>query len=237
MKKIVFLLLCLLAIALAFYILNHKDHKRTVKLTDMPWQIEISAGGGSHVFGINLGETTLAQLQQDWKQFQPDIGLFTSREQHQRLEAYLGNRRLGLFDAKVILGLEVSPSQMKAFAEDRINIKPMPSGDFKQEISEDHLREAFQLPIHSITYIPKVKYDPTLMQRYFSEPADRIALNNEAAFWLYPDQGLAVLLDPNGREVFHYVKPAKFPELLERLKSEATADQINGLPAMEADNP
>lgn len=237
MKRIVILLLCLLALALAFYILTDKDRKRTVKLTNMPWQIEMSAQGASRVFGINLGETTLAQLQQDWKQFQPDIGLFISREQHQRLEAYLGNRRLGLFDAKVILGLEASSAQMKAFAEDRINIKPMPSGDFKQEISEDHLREAFQLPIHSITYIPKVKYDQTLMQRYFSEPADTITLNNDAAFWLYPDKGLAVLLDPKGKEVFHYVKPAKFTELLERLKMEAAVDEVNELPAVEADNP
>lgn len=236
MKKIIISILCLMAIVLVFFVFSSKDQKQTVKLTDMPWQIEISPDGHSRVFGIELGQTTLANLQENWRQFHPEIGLFTDPDLRQRLEAYLGTRRLGYFDAKVILGLEASTAQLAAFAQDKINLKPMPSGDYKQEITEDHILQAYQLPISSITYIPSVKYDQTLLKRYFSEPRETIVLNDKTAFWLYPDKGLAVLLDTEGKEVFHYVVPDKFAELLQHLKLELVSESDNRLPATEADN-
>lgn len=221
MKKIIFTIVVLLLIIPALYIFTSQKPSGTVTLTDMPWQIEIGPEGNSRVFGIELGKTTLNDLRASWKQFFPEIGLFSDREQQQRLEAYLGNRRLGRFDAKVILGLETSAEQLKLFSADQINFKPMRSGDYKQEITEKHQLEAYQLPIQSITYLPKVKYDATLLDRYFSTPSEKITLgDSEAAFWLYPDKGLAVLLDPKGKEVFHYVNPERFSDLLKHLKLE-----------------
>lgn len=221
MKKIIFTIIVLILVVPALYIFTSQKPSGTVSLTDMPWQIEISPEGASRVFGIELGKTTLNDLRTSWKQFFPEIGLFTNRQQQQRLEAYLGNRRLGRFDAKVILGLDISAEQLELFSADQINFKPMRSGDYKQEISEKHQLEAYNLPIQSITYLPKVKYDTTLLERYFSLPTEKITLGeSEAAFWLYPDKGLAVLLDPKGKEVFHYVNPERFPDLLKDLKLE-----------------
>jgi len=38
--------------------------------------------------------------------------------------------------------------------------------------------------------------------------------------WLYPDRGLDIAVNPDGREVFQYVMPARFNELLEPLETQ-----------------
>ena len=186
----------------------------------MPWQIEHTDQGHTRVFGVELGKTSLWDLIKSWKSQQPEVGLFTSRNQSRRLEAYLGNRRLGLFDAKIILGLGASQENLDAFSADDINVKPTPTGAYKQELSEANLELAFELPITSITYIPKVKYDAERLETHFSQPQSRKPLKGGGAFWFYPDHGLVVLLDPNGKEVFHYVNQEDFPALVKRLEQE-----------------
>lgn len=219
MKKIIFLL-SVIALLAAVYFWSGYGQQKTVKLTNMPWQIEQTDQAHTRVFGIELGRTNLWDLTKSWKGLYPEIGLFTSRNQSRRLEAYLGNRRLGLFDAKIILGLGASEESLDIFSADDINVKPMPTGSYKQELSEAHLEQAFELPITSITYIPKAKYDAELLEKYFSQPQSRKSLIGSGAFWFYPGRGLVVLLDPNGKEVFHYVNQEDFPALVERLEQE-----------------
>ncbi|HID82765.1 MAG TPA: hypothetical protein EYH06_10495 [Chromatiales bacterium] len=232
MKKILFLLFTIALLAVVYFFWPGDGQKKTIKLTDMPWQIEQTDQGHTRVFGIELGKTNLWDLIESWKGLQPDIGLFTSKNQHKRLEAYLGNRRLGLFDAKIILGLGASQEELDTFSADDINVKPMPTGAYKQEISEAHLEQAFGFPITSITYIPKVKYDAELLEKYFSQPQSRKPLKDGGAFWLYPGHGLVVLLDPDGKEVFHYVNREDFPSLVKRLEQENEFQPIqeDGLP-------
>ncbi len=220
MKKIIAALV-VVALLVAAWLWSAGRERHPIQLTDMPWQITQSAEGRIRVFGIELEKTTLQALMQSWKRLQPEIGLFISKNGEKRLEAYLGNRRLGLFDAKVIIALEADDKLLDSFSGDSASVKPMPSGDYKLELSEKHLQTALRLPISSITYIPKVKYDERLLEKYFSQPAEKLPHSQGGTFWLYPDSGLAVLLDPDGKEIFHYVNPEKFPALVEKLKQES----------------
>ena len=49
-----------------------------------------------------------------------------------------------------------------------------------------------------------------MLQARFGTPAERLAEGERLQHWLYPPQGLAVLLDAKGREVLQYVAPAEF---------------------------
>jgi len=217
-KFLVFLFVC--ALLAVFFFWSGEGQKKTVKLTNMPWQIELTDSGHTRVFGIELGKTNLWDLIKSWKNLQPEVGLFINKNQDRRLEAYLGNRRLGLFDAKIILGLGASQEDLDTFSADDINVKPMPTGAYKQEVSEAHLDQAYKLPIVSITYIPKTKYDAELLEKFFLQPESRKLLEGGGAFWFYPGHGLVVLLDPKGKEVFHYVNLEVFPALVEKLEQE-----------------
>ncbi len=83
MKKIFFLLF-VIALLVAVYFWVDGGQKKTVKLTDMPWQIEHTDQGHTRVFGIELGKTNLWDLIKSWKGLQPEIGLFTSKKQNRR---------------------------------------------------------------------------------------------------------------------------------------------------------
>lgn len=204
------------------YYWSGDGQKKTVKLTGMPWQIELTDQGRTRVFGIELGKTSLFDLTESWKNLQPEVGLFFDRNQSRRLEAYLGNRRLGLglFDAKIILGLGASEEDLDTFSSNETRVKPTKTGAYKMEVSEEYLEQVFGLPITAITYIPKNKYDARLLERHFSQPQSQKLLKGGGAFWFYPGQGLVVLLDPDGKEVFHYVNQEGFPALVEKLEQE-----------------
>ncbi len=135
MKKSILIFLLLVAIALVMLFSANNGQKRTMKVDELPWQVETLSDHASRVFGITLGETTLFQAIDKWGTH-PDVGLFESEDGKMRLEAYFGKMRLGVFDAYLIARLDASDEQMSRFYEVKINRKPMPSGDYKYELPE-----------------------------------------------------------------------------------------------------
>jgi hypothetical protein len=228
MKKILLLVLVLSALVGFWFFLKADRSPQTVQLTNMPWQVEISPDGSSEVFGIQLMQTTLTDLQLAWGGLQPEFGLFTNKQQKRRLEVYLGKRRLGRFDARIILALAAEDSVLAEFSAEKAKAKPMPSGDYRQGLSESAQTRAMQMPIRAITYIPSVQYDNELLERFFGMPSERIQWEAGTSFWLYPERGLVVLVDQEGKEVFHYVRPAEFPALLEQLELESPLEKNAG---------
>lgn len=201
------------------------NQPRTIKVEDLPWQIEIQSDGATRVFGATLGETSLDALSRHLQQI-PEIAVFSTNEGPQVLEAFFGKTRIGVFDARFVVMLDAGPELLQQLAHDAGEPEPMPSGSWKQVVGEKDIPKVISLPVREMTYVPSVAYEPELVRQRFGEPAEILQLDESSAYWTYPDRGLAILMSEESREILQYVHPTAFPDLKQRIEQEIAARAV-----------
>lgn len=234
MKKILlFLLVVVIALVLLF---SGRQERHSVRVEALPWQVEVLEGDRVGVLDVVLGESSAWAGIQAWNG-RPNIGLFESPEGDLRLEAYFGKLKIGrlvedagtgdkgkgVLDAFIVARLGTTNEQMKAFYASRLERKPMPSGSYKYELPEKELGKAHDLPMTELSVIPSTRFEPDLVRERFGEPDSIRPLAEGRELWLYKDKSLAMILDPEDKDIIHYVTPSRFKELVSRLNE--TADQ------------
>jgi hypothetical protein len=95
-----------------------------------------------------------------------------------------------------------------------VRVANMGGGRQKITVAEADLAKLKQTPIASLTYLPKANLDAGMISSRFGEPAERIKERDSLIeHWLYPQKGLDIALDPEGKEVLQYVQPRHFESL------------------------
>lgn len=217
---IVVALVSLFLVALAALIVWLGGGSRTVVVEDLPWDVRRLPDGGSEVFGWSLGRSTLKEVSDDVGAI-PEVALFLMPGQDVSAEAYFGRVRLGVLEARLVVRLDIDQETLRAFAQRGIKSKAMPSGARKLELLESDLRVAYLSPIAAITYVPYARYDEATVLDRFGEPAERIATSPTGAYWLYPELGLAVLIETEGPNSLEYVDPRRFGVLRDQVLQRA----------------
>ncbi len=218
MKKLVTVLVLFALGGLLLAYMVQETGKR-VSVEDLPWKVEALADGRSRVFGVILGQSTLREVIEHFGTL-PEVGLFVAPNGDMSLEAYFGRLRLGLFEAKVIAMPAVDEASLRRYAGAKVSDSPMPSGARKLELTEAHLKEVYALTVAELTYVPAVQYETDVVTQRFGEPAEQLVVDDTRTYWLYPDMGLAMMIDSDGKEVLQYVAPRDFPGLRERVLAE-----------------
>ena len=82
--------------------------------------------------------------------------------------------------------------------------------------------EAIQrVVITAITYLPAIDLDEEIINARFGRPKEQVVQPEGAIYWLYPDRGLSILVDPNGKEILQYLAPQDFVAVRQRLTKPA----------------
>ena len=187
-----------------------------------PWQITIQADGKSRIFGITLDESTLNDASTLFAR-EYNLGLFETINQPLSLEAYFNEVTMGGISGKFILTLEATQEELAALLQNAIKRKVLESGAKRYSLSADTTTALAQKRITSMSYIPYINLDEEIINKRFGEPAERIIVDEKRQHLLYPELGLDLMLDEDGKELLQYVAPAKFEQLrqplLEKYKS------------------
>ncbi|MGM0517094.1 MAG: hypothetical protein ACQER6_05815 [Pseudomonadota bacterium] len=189
----------------------------------LPWDMEVNERDHVQVFGVTLGESTLLDFKRLYDQ-KADLAMFAKPDEPLTLEAYFGRMSVGPLTARVILVADVDEATLQRWADESTIADPTPSGARKLSMSDEALLEAQDKPIRSISYAPSADYEEELIRRRFGEPAeirklprgDRDEDEPVARLWLYPAKGLAITMEPEDKELFQYINPARFDQLVER---------------------
>ena len=210
----------LLAIALGVANITLGPDKKTSKesATNLPWQIEITPAGNTRVFDIDFGAMTIEEVSQKLR-LSPEIALFRAPDGSHRLESYLGKIKLGPFQARVILRLNASDELMSEFEANSASSQATPSGNQQLRLNGDDFDRASQLIVNELSYSPAVNTDPELLENLFGTPQQRINIDANSTYWIYPQRGLALLVNAEDKEVFHYVPPRNFEQILTRIET------------------
>lgn len=180
--------------------------------TDLPWQIEVDGQGGSRVFGLQPGVSTLAQVKQKLGN-EVEVAIIAEPNETGALEAYYGQVSLGFVLARVIVTVDAPEAAIVAMRERALKAQHMESTTRKITLHPDDLAVINDLPIKAVSVIPTVNLDEATVTQRFGQPGERLVVSEKRVHLLYPEKGLDVVVDADGKELLQYVAPRDFAML------------------------
>jgi len=216
MKRNIIIVLLLSALALYQYYQVKNQSGSTQTIEGLPWQIELLPQGKSGVFGLVLGQSTLADafavLGQDY-----ELAIISMLDEQGALEAYYPRYLAGVITGKLILAAQIDDAQLQAMRKRAEGIDYTGSGAKKFRLRQDDIAAAESLPIATITFIPTTNFDHEIIMMRFGKPDLRIKSNDNTEHYLYRKKGLDIILNQKGKDVLQYVAPSQFNRLSDAL--------------------
>lgn len=200
---LVLLIVILLAVGLALFTTG--EQRSNAPLTGLPWQIDILPGGDTRVFGITPGQTTLGEaierLGNDM-----DLAIIAAPHEAGALEAYYSHYSAGPLTGKLILVLDIAPDALSLLRGRALQ----DGGTRRYHLHPDDLPVAYRVPVKVITFLPGINLDEEIAQARFGTPVEVIQVHAQEKHLLYPDRGLDLILNADGKEVLQYLPPRDF---------------------------
>ncbi len=190
--------------------------------SNLPWQIEQDGQGGSAVFGLKPGVSTLGDVRRKLGQ-EIEVAIIAEPNEVGTLEGYYAQVPLGFVLAKMVVTLDLSPEAITAMRERALKAKHMESTTRKIMLHPDDLVVAENLPVRAISVIPTVNLDEATVIQRFGQPGERLVVSEKRVHLLYPEKGLDVVVDGDGKELLQCVAPRNFALLREPLRANVTA--------------
>jgi len=195
----------------------------------LPWQVTLLPEGNSAVFGLTLGQSSVADAEMQFSE-QAVISLFVghaatdndhitddalarayrSRESDYSVEAYFDQVEMSGLRARAVLEVALSESELAAIYNRGLRISTLGSGVRKVTLSAEDEALVRQSPIATITYLPRADLDEATLRHRFGEPTERLVEPSGVVHLLYPDQGLDLAVSESDKEVILYVPPRDF---------------------------
>lgn len=187
--------------------------------SNLPWQITLDGQGGSRVFGLKPGVSTLGEVRQRLGD-EIEVAIIAEPNELGALEGYYSQVPLGFVLAKVIVTVDATNEAISMMRERALKAKHMESMTRKITLQADDRAAAELLPVKAISIIPTVNLDEATIIQRFGPPSERIVISEMRTHLLYPKQGLDVLVDKEGKELLQYVAPQHFAWLRDPLVAE-----------------
>ena len=208
--------LVVLALVLPFFIPGSGKQEGVDPDSNLPWQIAVDGQGGSSVFGLKPGVSTLGDVRRRLGDG-IEVAIIAEPNEIGTLEGYYAQLPLGFVLAKMIVTVDLPDEAISAMRERAVRAKQLESTTRRITLHPDDLAAADKLPIRAISVIPAVNLDEATVVQRFGEPGERIVVSDKRTHLLYPKLGLDVVVDKDGKELLQYVAPQQFARLREPL--------------------
>jgi hypothetical protein len=210
------IVLILLALIVPFLIPGSGKQDGADPNSNLPWQVAVDGQGGSTVFGLKPGISTLGEVRQRLGN-EIEVAIIAEPNEIGSLEGYYAQVPLGFVLAKMVVTVDASDAEISAMRERAPRAKHMESTTRRITLHADDLANADRLPVRAISVIPASNIDEATIIQRFGEPGERFAVSEKRTHLLYPKLGLDVVVDKDGKELLQYVAPKQFPRLREPL--------------------
>lgn len=208
------LIIVLVVSLLSFLVLFFTVEKPGGEAVDMPWQVTVHDAGHSEVFGIVLNQTSLQQARQQFGKLD-GIALYQDQQGRYSLEAYFGKVSLGPFSARIIATLDAAQDELEKLAEHAVKRVKTDDGSLKWTLVDQKQSEQGSRRIQSLTYIPSYSgMDGAFIEQRFGQPEQRQTVDETTELWFYPQLGVRIMIDSEGKEMFEYTAPDQFTKIL-----------------------
>ena len=209
------LVISIVAAGLFWFLSGNDKENKAIAATDLPWQVSTTANGSARVLGVDIGEITFKELMFKLKLL-AEPALFETPEGKLFLEANFGKKKFGVLEANLIAEMEADQSVFKIMKDENMGRDATPSNHWKYSLSVKNTKVANDLRVWRLVYLPIVDFELKQMS-FFGEPQEKVQVTDNAQYWLYPEKGMALLWDKEGKEIFYYAAPKDFARLKESL--------------------
>lgn len=210
-------LLILLLLVLVLVPLLRDDRSPREPASGLPWQVERTPDGHSRVFGLTLGQSTFRDaLEQHGRDM--ELAIIAEPGEDGALELFYSRFMAGMLSGRLILGTRLDSDTLMQMRERAVHSKVLDSGARRFSLDPADLPRAHAATIESVTFIPAADINAEVTRQRFGPPAERIRVNKRVEHLLYPDIGLDLILDRDGKEVLQYVPPRDFERLRQPLE-------------------
>ena len=210
------------ALVIPFFIPSGGKTEGVDPNSNLPWQITPDGQGGSTVFGLKPGVSTLGEVRQRFGS-EMEVAIVAEPEEIGTLEGYYASVSLGFVMAKMVITVDATNELISSMRERALKAKHMESTTRKITLSADDLAAAALLPVKAISVIPTVNIDEATVIQRFGQPGERVVVSEKRVHLLYPQYGLDVVVDGDGKELLQYVAPRNFASLREPLRAAVAA--------------
>ncbi len=213
MKRLPLVIGLVLAVVILNLYINQQQKSESPppprQLEGLPWQIDVNASGSSTVFGVTLNESTLAEAV---RVLGPDheVAVVMVPNEPAALEVYYHRYTAAIFTGKLLLVGEHAEETLQGFIERAAKVKPLQSGARLITLDQDDLPAALAARVTTLTFVPSIALEKEIVLERFGIPAETIRTSETSEHLLYPDKGLDLLLDEEGKEILQYVAPREF---------------------------
>lgn len=211
--------LALMLVAVAVDVLRRgSDPERSGIRDQFPWQVALTPDGGTRIFGVTLGQTTVTEAERQLRAA-AEVALFVSARDEYAVEAFLDNVRLADMPARIVLTVAVPAADVPAMYQRGTRISTLGDGARKVRLAQGDLLRVRDTAVSALTYMPRMPLDPALIEKRFGLPGHRIReTESGVVHWLYPAIGLDIAVSEGHQEILQYVSPRDFPRLLAPLR-------------------
>ncbi len=191
---------------------------KSAERNGLPWQVEHPAPETTRVFGLTLGSSAAGEAEQRFHE-EAKTSLFRSPEGQLVAEIFFEQVTLAGLKARVVIVIAVPAAELQAMHERGLRISGAGDGKKITPAPEDAARLR-TLPIAGLTYLPALRLEDEIFSKRFGQPTQRIREKAGGAIhWLYPQDGLDIILGGKEKPVLQYVPPRDFGKVLQPLLS------------------
>jgi hypothetical protein len=178
----------------------------------LPWHITHPTPDTTHVIGVTLGSGTLSDAEQAYQEA-AEISLFKPADGKMVVEAFFEEVKLNGLKAKIVMTIAVPAQDLQGMFDRGLRMNATASGK-RITLNTDDLASVRKLPISSLSYLPSIRLEESVLSKRFGTPAERVRESKSGTVhWLYPQHGLDVTLGGDEKPLLQYVSPKDF-ELL-----------------------
>jgi hypothetical protein len=199
-------LLVIILVSIGLLSFNNDEHPGNEPVTGLPWQIDILSNGDAQVFGILPGRTTLGEAIELLGDNDMDLAIIAAPHETGTLEAYYSRYSAGPITGKLFLILDIAPDELSPLRERAFQ----DGGTRKYHLHPDDLPAAYRAPVRVINFMPSFNLDKEIAEARFGTPAEVVQTHAQQQHWLYPDRGLDLILNTEGKDVLQYLPPDEF---------------------------
>ncbi len=209
-KKIIFGVIALFFAS--WFLLLAAPEEKSDSPEMLPWKISHPTPDTIKAFGIVLGKSSLNEAESVFKE-KTEISLFKPSNGGMSVEAFVEEVNFNGLKAKMALTIDITPEKMQEMYERGLRMNSTPSGK-RITLTSDDMIYIHEQPVASLTYLPNVRLEESVISKRFGQPEMRIQEKDSTVIhWLYPNLGLDIVMSGNEKPVLQYLSPKNFDTL------------------------
>ncbi|CAN8142431.1 conserved hypothetical protein [uncultured Thiomicrorhabdus sp.] len=172
----------------------------------LPWNAKFSQDGKLHALGLVVGEST---VQDAVKLYGKDveIKMFSKLDESDKsVEAYFPVMYIGSIKAALAMRIIVPQERMQEAFNNGKKIVMSSTGGREIELYNNDKVEFMQLPVSSITLLPRKHLTERAIKMRFGEPDRKEVQSDGLQHWFFNELGLEMIIDPEGPEALQYTR-------------------------------